>query len=87
MNRLLRWGSVLFIVSTVAMLAWAKLDAQATISFPPWEGEVLIGTSVATLPFALARVFREADPPSRRRWALLLGLCTLLAAGVLLFWK
>ena len=87
MQRILSWGSTVFIAATLAFVAWDKLGARVTTPLPAWPMVVFACTSVITLPFALARVVREGDHASRRNWALFLGLCVVLAGGVLLFWK
>ena len=87
MQRILRWGSSIFIAATLALLVWAKTEARVVRPLPEWPVYVLLATSVITLPIAITRVLRESDAASRRNWALFLGFCIVLAGGVLFFWK
>ena len=82
LKRLLRVGGVVFVASTIAMLAWYKTEHLRSAAAPIWPGVALIGISVATLPLALGNVIKESDAASLRNWAILLGLCIALVALV-----
>jgi hypothetical protein len=81
-DRIVRWGSSVFIGSTLALLGVSRAESITHSLAPDRPEMLLLGLSVLTLPFALARVVQEGDPKSRRNWALLLGLCVLLVGLV-----
>jgi len=82
LDRIVQWASSVFIGSTLALLGLNRAESIVHTSVPEWTGMLLLGVSVITLPFALAKVVREGDPKSRRNWALLLSLCVLLVGLV-----
>jgi hypothetical protein len=74
LDRVVQWGSFLFIGSTLALLVLNRFEAVNDSSTLERSELLVMGLSVVALPFALAKVVREGDPKSRRNWALLLGL-------------
>jgi hypothetical protein len=86
-NRIVQWGSLVFIGSTLAFLLLNRAEAISDNSAIERSEMLLVGVSVLTLPLALTKVVREGDPKSRRSWALLFGLCIVLVSLVFLFTK
>ena len=80
LSRVVQWTSVVFVASTITLLAWSRVDTNPRLDLPTWPELPLIGVSVVTLPFALTKVVKESDAKSRRNWALLTGLCVVLVA-------
>jgi hypothetical protein len=78
LNRILQVAGGVFVASTIGMLAWYKTEQLRSSTAPGWPGIALIGISVVTLPFAVAKVARESDAASRRNWAILLAVCVVL---------
>jgi hypothetical protein len=87
LNRIIHWASLAFVVSTLALLAWTRVEAISDASNPTWPELLLLCITVGTLPFALAKVVGESDSKARRNWALLTGLCVVLVGLVFLFTK
>jgi len=87
LNRALQVGTYLFVPSTLVLLTLTRLPAINQAPEPPRLELLLMFLTVATLPFALAKVVREADPKSRRNWAILTALCVILISVVFLFGK
>jgi hypothetical protein len=78
LNRILQLGASIFVASTVGWLGWFKTEHLRSAVAPTWPGFALMAVSVATLPVAFAKIFRESDARSRRNWAILVGLCIVL---------
>jgi hypothetical protein len=87
LNRIIHWASLTFVVSTIALLAWTRVEAISDASNPTWPELLLLCITVGTLPFALAKVVREGDFKTRRNWALLIGLCVVLVGLVFVLTK
>ena len=86
-NRIVQWGSLVFIGSTLAFLVLNRAEAISDSSAIERSEMLLVGLSVVTLPLALTKVVREGDPTSRRNWALLVGLCVMLVGLVFVLTK
>ena len=85
LDRVLRWGSYVFVGLTLAFLALSRAEGVRGITVPE-SAEVFLGiASALTLPFALAKVVQEGDAKSRRNWALLLGLCIVIIGVAYVF--
>ena len=85
LDRLLRWGSYVFVGLTLAFLALSRAEGVRGITVPESAEWFLMIASVLTLPFALAKVVQEGDAKSRRNWALLLGLCIVIIGVAYVF--
>jgi hypothetical protein len=85
MDRVINWGSALFVAFTLAMLGWIKAEAVAHTPLPTWPEGPLIVASIVTLPFALAKVLREGDAKSRRNLVVLIGVCLALVMLLYVF--
>ena len=86
-NRIVQWGSLVFIGSTLAFLVLNRAEAISDSSAIERSEMLLVGLSAVTLPLALTKVVREGDPTSRRNWALLVGLCVMLVGLVFVLTK
>ena len=86
-NRIVQWGSLVFIGSTLAFLILNRAETISDSSAIERSEMLLVGLSVVTLPLALTKVMREGDPKSRRNWGLLVGLCVVLVDLVFVFTK
>ena len=86
-NRVVQWGSLVFIGSTLAFLVLNRAEAISDSSAIERSEMLLVGLSVVTLPLALTKVVREGDPKSRRNWAFLVGLCVVLVSLVFVLTK
>ena len=86
-NRVVQWGSLVFIGSTLAFLVLNRVEAISDRSAIERSEMLLVGLSIVTLPLALTKVVREGDPKSRRNWALLVGLCIVLVGLVFVLTK
>ena len=78
LDRVLRWGSYVFVGFTLALLALSRAEGVRGITVPENADMFFMIASALTLPLALAKVVRESDAKSRRNWALLLGLCIVI---------
>jgi len=87
LDRVVQWGSFLFIGSALALLVLNRFEAVYDSASLEQSEMLVMAVSVVTLPFALGKVIREGDPKSRRNWALLLGLCAVLVGLVFLLTK
>jgi len=86
-NRIVQWGSLVFIGSALAFLILNRAEAISDSSAIERSEMLLVGLSAVTLPLALTKVVREGDPTSRRNWALLVGLCVMLVGLVFVLTK
>ena len=86
-NRIVQWGSLVFIGSTLAFLVLNRAEAISDSSAIERSEMLLVGLSIVTLPLALTKVVREGDPKSRRNWSLLVGLCIVLVGLVFVLTK
>ena len=86
-NRIIQWGSSVFIGSTLAFLVLNRAEPISDSSAIERLEMLLVGVGVVTLPLAVTKVVREGDPKSRRNWALLFGLCVVLVGLVFLLTK
>jgi len=61
-NRIVQWGSLVFIGSTLAFLVLNRAETISDSSAIERSEMLLVGLSVVTLPLALTKVVREGDP-------------------------